>query len=554
MKGTSTNELMSQVPYIPNSAPFTPEQRAWLNGYLTGLFADANVPQLEVGATPARLARSQKPDPLLVMYGSQTGTAEQLARRFAKDAGKRSTMFTEVTWRAPATLMLCIGTMNRGPSRALTESADQSDALQTLRALRRRPAVANRLECVRLQRRLPKPGWLRFDDRAGSWKARTTLLLCIGTLNLTVGRNLFGVPPSGGPIINERSFYDLPRKFNIAFDGGGMIGTVEDTNDIGVKAVRVVPATSVPRDEPTPIPSPGGELLAARPIAVALPGGVRGESVSPTLRSDDQVTDAIPSGIYFRLSLGGATGHKAFARELGVLVRPEELLKVLVAVIRVYIAHGNRSDRKEARLKHLLESWSLEKYLEETEKLLGYKLLRAPAAVAAEVTRRTGPQDNNHSDPPSHGGGYGHSHVGVFPQKQPGLNWIGVAVPVGNITPKQMLRLADLSDNYGSGEVRLTVWQNLILPNIPDAFVETVKKALVKMGLHWEQSNLRSGLVACTGSDTRHSIRSEVPPMPELQPGFRQIPPAKAGNRGLAPRHRTIYNSASNLCIQTHAG
>jgi len=49
-----------------------------------------------------------------------------------------------------------------------------------------------------------------------------------------------------------------------------------------------------------------------------------------------------------------------------------------------------------------------------------------------------------------------------------------VAVPVGNITPKQMLRLADLSDNYGSGEVRLSVWQNLIIPNIPDAFVETV--------------------------------------------------------------------------------
>ena len=63
-----------------------------------------------------------------------------------------------------------------------------------------------------------------------------------------------------------------------------------------------------------------------------------------------------------------------------------------------------------------------------------------------------------------------------------------------------MLRLSDLADNYGSGEVRLTVWQNLILPNIPDGFVETVKKALVKMGLHWQQSNLRSGIIACTGN------------------------------------------------------
>jgi ferredoxin-nitrite reductase len=63
-----------------------------------------------------------------------------------------------------------------------------------------------------------------------------------------------------------------------------------------------------------------------------------------------------------------------------------------------------------------------------------------------------------------------------------------------------MLRLADLVDNYGSGEVRLTVWQNLIVPNIPDAFVETMKKALVKMSLPWQQTNLRSGLIACTGN------------------------------------------------------
>jgi len=150
-------------------------------------------------------------------------------------------------------------------------------------------------------------------------------------------------------IINERSFYDLPRKFNIAFDGGGRIGTVEDTNDIGVKAVRVVPATLALRDKSAPDLSSGG-----------------GGSIGVPASSDELVTDTVPSGIYFRLKLGGATGHKAFARDLGVLVRPEELLKVLVAIIRVYITHGNRGDRKRARLKHLLESWSLEKYLEET--------------------------------------------------------------------------------------------------------------------------------------------------------------------------------------------
>lgn len=244
-------------------------------------------------------------------------------------------------------------------------------------------------------------------------------------------------------IINDRQFYDLPRKFNVAFDGGGMIGSLEDTNDIGVKAVKI-----------------------------------------------ETENDEIKPGVYFRVKLGGATGHQAFARDLGVLVRPEEILKTVVAMIRVYIANGNRGDRKKARLKHLLETWSLAQYLEATEKLLGFNLLRAPVDEAGKPLAEAA---TFVPDVP-------HPHAGVFPQKQPGLNYIGVAVPVGQITPKQMLRLADLVDNYAGGEIRLTVFQNLIIPGVPDAFVETMKKALVKMGLHWQQSNIRSGLAACTGN------------------------------------------------------
>jgi len=289
-------------------------------------------------------------------------------------------------------------------------------------------------------------------------------------------------------IVNDRSFYDLPRKFNVAFDGGGLIGALEDTNDIGLKAVKVVA-------QPSLAASSGG-IPAAKSIAH---GSSEPRARTPAEPAGKDACGTTP-GVYFRVALGGATGHETFARNLGVLVKPEELLKVIVAIIRVYIAHGNRSDRKKARLKHLLETWTLEQYLAETEKLLGYPLLRVPVEVAAEVTSRTCPSTEIQSGPPPHVGGYRHPHVGVYPQKQKGLNYVGVAVPVGQITPKQMLRLADLADNYGSGEVRLTVWQNLVIPNIPDAFVETVKKALVKMGLHWQQSNLRSGLVACTGN------------------------------------------------------
>lgn len=232
-------------------------------------------------------------------------------------------------------------------------------------------------------------------------------------------------------ILNDRAFYDLPRKFNIAYDGGGLIGSVEDTNDIGVKAVKV-----------------GDEIL-------------------------------------FRIALGGATGHKSFARDLGVLVPPAEITKVVAAVVRVYIEKGCRTNRKRARLKHLLETMSFDEYLALVEKKLGTTLKRAPYDA---TQMRWASQE------------LAHSHVGDYPQKQKGFSYVGATCPVGHITPKQMLRVAELAELYGSGEVRLTVWQNFIIPNVPEAFVPTLKKALDKAGLPTKQSNLASGVIACTGN------------------------------------------------------
>lgn len=261
----------------------------------------------------------------------------------------------------------------------------------------------------------------------------------------------------GQVILNHREFYDLPRKFNIAFHGGGLIPTVEDTNDIGWKAVRVwAPA----------------ELAGADPTDT---------------RAGDLVTAQIAPGHYFRCALGGATGHKAFARDLGVLVPSADVLRVTTTLLRVYLAHGNRTDRKKARLKHLLEKWSLDQYLAETERLLGFELLRVPAG--SDLTDVAAPASAS-----------GHSHLGNHRQKQAGLHWIGVAVPVGQLTSRQLRRLADLAQHYGSGEVRLTVWQNLILPGVPTAFVETVRKALSKAGLDSQATALRGGFIACTGN------------------------------------------------------
>ncbi len=234
----------------------------------------------------------------------------------------------------------------------------------------------------------------------------------------------------GQLILNDRSFYDLPRKFNIAYDGGGFIGSVEDTNDIGVKAVKV-----------------GEEVM-------------------------------------FRIALGGATGHKAFARDVGVVVAPAQINKVVAAIVTVFIEHGCRTDRKRARLKHLLEKMSLDEYLALVEKKLGAQLRREPYPAKVRWASQELP----------------HSHIGDFPQKQIGLNYLGVALPVGQITPKQMIRLADLLESHGCHEIRLTVWQNFIIPNVPDALVPELKRAFDKLGFSTRQSNVASGVIACTGN------------------------------------------------------
>jgi ferredoxin-nitrite reductase len=240
-------------------------------------------------------------------------------------------------------------------------------------------------------------------------------------------------------IISSREFYDLPRKFNIAYDGGGLVSSVEDTNDIGASAVQI------------------GENDAG-----------------------------IEPGIYFRIALGGVTGHQTFASDWSVVVPAASLNEVIIALVRVFIAHGDRTNRKKARFKYVVESLGLEGIQSEVEKLLNFKLTRLPIDSPIQVPRDFSQQ--------------GHSHVGVYPQKQERLFYLGAQVPVGQLTDRQLDRLADIADSYGSGEVRLTVWQNVIIPNVREAFVGSAAKALRKAGFPTEQSNLRSGFVACTGN------------------------------------------------------
>jgi ferredoxin-nitrite reductase len=134
-------------------------------------------------------------------------------------------------------------------------------------------------------------------------------------------------------------------------------------------------------------------------------------------------------------------------------------------------------------LKYLIDRWGVPRFLEECAKKVGFPLRQLDVA---KCVRRPASLK--------------HGHLGVYRQKQPGRNYVGVVVPVGILSVRAMRRLAEIAENYGSSQLRLTPWQNLILPDVPDGFVETVKRALVRMGLHHEATHVMGGLVACTGN------------------------------------------------------
>jgi ferredoxin-nitrite reductase len=236
-------------------------------------------------------------------------------------------------------------------------------------------------------------------------------------------------------ILNDRSLYGLPRKFNVAFDGAGKIAALEDTNDIAFSAVEV-------KD---------------------------GFGIEP--------------GIWFRLGVGGITGHKDFAKPTGIIVKPADATKVADAIVRVFIDTGDRTNRLKARLKYVLDSMGVDKFIEVVEERLGRKLTRAPkeAIAARPAFDRM-------------------AHIGAHPQKQTGLNWIGVTLPVGKLTCEQMRGLAKIAQDLGDGEIRLTVWQNLLISGVRGDNVALATAAIEKLGLSTKASQIRAGLIACTGN------------------------------------------------------
>jgi ferredoxin-nitrite reductase len=252
-------------------------------------------------------------------------------------------------------------------------------------------------------------------------------------------------------LLSCRHLHALPRKFLVAFDGGGTVGVAPETSDLGFRAVLV----------------------------------------------NGSADGGLGPGVYFRLLLGGSPSHGRLGRDAGVLVAPEQCLAVLESVLQIYMEHGDRTNRRRARLVYLLESWGMQRFMEELGHRLDFVLPALPIAECTVAAPRP------------------LAHLGFHNQKPRGLSYVGVFVKDGVLTTQQARGLARIASELGQGELSLTRWHSVIIPHLKDTQIHRVKDALVALGLGWTASKLQSGLVACTGSagckfglvDTKHSAR-----------------------------------------------
>jgi len=184
----------------------------------------------------------------------------------------------------------------------------------------------------------------------------------------------------------------------------------------------------------------------------------------------------------FNVLVGGFFSAKrcAAAIPMDVWVTPDEVVALCEAILIVYRDHGLRANRQKARLMWLIDEWGVDKFRAEVEQQLGRSLAKAAPKDEILWDKR--------------------DHIGVHAQKQAGLNYVGLHVPVGRLYATDMFDLARLADVYGSGELRLTVEQNVVIPHVPDTHLEPLLQEPLLQKFSVAPSHLSRALVSCTGS------------------------------------------------------
>ncbi|HEU4963107.1 MAG TPA: nitrite/sulfite reductase [Bacilli bacterium] len=184
----------------------------------------------------------------------------------------------------------------------------------------------------------------------------------------------------------------------------------------------------------------------------------------------------------YHVLVGGGLSAKPFlAQNLGIFVRQAEALDVIEGVVKIFRDYGYREKRNHARLKFLVADWGAEKFRDKLEEVLGRTYTRGGERVQEEWN-----------------GGY---LYGVHKQKQAGLNFVGLSLPVGRISGDILLEMARIAKQYGNGDLRTSNTQNIIIPNVPDENIEALLQEPLLDEFTIKPSAFVGHAVSCTGNE-----------------------------------------------------
>lgn len=184
--------------------------------------------------------------------------------------------------------------------------------------------------------------------------------------------------------------------------------------------------------------------------------------------------------IGFNVLVGGlfSPQRAEAALPLDAFVEPDGVVELCRAILIVYRDHGPRDSRGRSRMMYLIDDWGIARFRTEVEQLYG-PLEPASEHECIDYEKR--------------------DHVGIHRQKQPGVSFVGLHVTLGKLGPEEMIELGRLAEVYGSGEVRLTVEQSVIIPDIADHKLDAfLAEPLLKV-FSPDPPKLLRGLVSCTG-------------------------------------------------------
>ena len=309
-------------------------------------------------------------------------------------------------------------------------------------------------------------------------------------------------------------FYNLPRKFKISVSGCPLWCTFPEINDAALTAIRRI-----------------------------LPD--RTEEIGYTLRVGGGLSTEPHIAVRIPAFISQAQAHT-------VLVTCAEIFRDQLVL---------RENRTRARIKYLFmrNGWTAESFLAELESRLGYKLADLPPTnenIPADIYR---------------------DHVGITSQRQPGLSAVGASVLNGRVSGEQLEALADLADRYGNGQLRATIGQNILIPNVPTSRTAALVIDLNTLGLHVDTSAFWRGAIACTGTEfcklaiaeTKAFNKWLVAELEERLPGFEQQIRlhvtgctnscgqhwiADIGLEGKKIKHNGVLTDAFNFCVGGSVG